>query len=510
MSQLVREHQPCPCGNSSDAYAVYSDGHGFCFSCGKDFQVETAEVTRPVDGVFTYEYLPRRGITKATHEFFNVKTQIDKDGKPVSVGYVYPNGAAQYKYLDRKDFRSSGPISQAGGWARDKFAPGSAKAITITEGNDDAMSAWQMLGKYPVYAVKSATSGVSDVRRDFDYLNSFGKIYLALDNDGPGQKCASDIAACFDFNKVYHVKFGPFKDATEFNEQGKIQEFKNAWFGAGRFLPEGVISSFEDMDAVIDNANVDKGHPWPFAMLNQLTDGMKRGRSYLLTGLEGIGKTEFFHAVEYHLCKTDPDANIAVIHLEEPTDENLKKLAGYELRAPTVFEDCTISPTEIKAAYRKAIGRPDRVHIYNHFGSDDPDILLAKIRFFAAACKCKYVFLDNITITATGRQQDDERKELDYLSTQLEMMTKALKFVLVAISHENDNEQTRGSRNISKVFDVWINMKRDIKNENPYARNIQYLTLVKGRGCRGTGPAGRLFYDEATATLGELTEDVPA
>lgn len=459
---------------------------------------------------YTYEYLARRGIAKATHEFFDVKSQINAEGKPVSVAYTYPNGAAQVRFLETKDFRSKGEISQAGGWAKDKFAPGSAKAITITEGNDDAMSAWQMLGKYPVYAVKSASTGLSDVRRDFDYLNSFEKIYLALDNDEPGQKCAAEIAACFDFNKVYHVKFGPYKDATSFLEAGKTKEFQSAWYGAGRFLPEGVISTFEEFDAVIDNAKNDAGHPWPFETLNTLTDGMKRGRSYLLTGLEGIGKTEFFHAVEYDLCKSDPDANIAIIHLEEPTDENLKKLAGYELRVPTVFDNSTVSPEEIKSAYRKVIGRPDRVHIYNHFGSDDPDILLAKIRFFVAACRCKYVFLDNITITATGRVQDDERKELDYLSTQLEMMVKNLKFVLVAISHENDNEQTRGSRNISKVFDVWINMKRDIKNENAYARNIQYLTLVKGRGCRGTGPAGRLFYDEATATLSELTQEVPA
>ena len=25
-------HQACPCGNSSDAFALYPDGHGFCFS----------------------------------------------------------------------------------------------------------------------------------------------------------------------------------------------------------------------------------------------------------------------------------------------------------------------------------------------------------------------------------------------------------------------------------------------------------------------------------------------
>jgi hypothetical protein len=35
-SDLVESGLPCPmpgCG-SSDAYATYSDGHGYCFSCG--------------------------------------------------------------------------------------------------------------------------------------------------------------------------------------------------------------------------------------------------------------------------------------------------------------------------------------------------------------------------------------------------------------------------------------------------------------------------------------------
>ncbi|HEY6018530.1 MAG TPA: DnaB-like helicase C-terminal domain-containing protein, partial [Candidatus Paceibacterota bacterium] len=391
---------------------------------------------------FTYEYIARRSISKETHEFFNVKARINSEGKPTAVEYVYPNGAIQVRRLDKKDFFSvSGPdvpsMSEASGWAKDKFPAGSAKAITIFEGADDAMSGYEMLGKYPVYSVRSASSALRDVRTDYDYLNSFEKIYLALDSDEPGQKAAAEIAAVFEFNKVYHVKLAPYKDATDFHEAGKTQEFRNCWFNAARFLPEGVVSSFSEIDAILDNAANEPGHPWPFKTLNYLTDGIKRGRAYLLSGLEGIGKTEFFHAVEYDLAKTDPGANIAIIHLEEPTDENIRKLVGYELRTPTTFADCSIPVEEIKATYRKVAGRDDRIHFYNHYGTDDPDVLLAKIRFFVAACQCKYVFFDNITITATGRMQDDERKELDYFSTKLEMLVKQLKFALIAISHEN-------------------------------------------------------------------------
>lgn len=518
-SKAVAIHQPCPdiCGQSSDAYSLYDDGHGYCHSCGRLFPAESAqkgtrtvEATTPLPQNFTLEYQPRRGLTKETHEFFRAKTRVAPDGQPVAVEYPFANGAKQVRRLSEKAFFAEGPISQASGWAIDRFTPGQSKSITITEGMDDAMSVWQMLGKYPVYAVKSASSALKDVRADYEALNAYERIYLCLDNDEPGQKATREIASVFGFNKVYHVKLAPHKDANDFLKAGKLTEFKNAWYNATRFLPEGVVSSFSEIDAILDNANKEPGHPWPFKTLNYLTDGIKRGRSYLLSGLEGIGKTEFFHAVEYHLAVSDPDANIGIIHLEEPTDENIKKLVSYKLKVPVLFNDSGVSNEEVKATYRSIAGREDRLHIYNHFGSDEPDILLSKIRFLVAAAGCKYIFLDNITIIATGRTQEDERKELDYLSTQLEMMVKELKFALIFISHENDSLGTRGSKNISKVCDVWINMTRDIKAEDEHTRNIQSLTIFKGRGCRGTGPAGRLFYDPATATLADYSEELPA
>lgn len=457
----------------------------------------------------TFEFLPRRGITKETHEFFNVRTRIGPDGQPLVVEYRWSNGAVQYRWIGEKKFRVQGPYSEAGGWGRDFFPAGSAKMITITEGLDDAMAAWQMLGRHPVYAVKSVATAVSDCKKDFDYLNSFERIYLTLDSDKPGQDASKKIAKLFDFNKVYHVKLAPLKDACEYLEQGKEKEFKNVWWNSSRFLPEGIISSWEQIDEVIDKENSEAGLPWPFKRLQYLTGGIKPSTTYLITGLEGIGKTEFFHAIEYHLAVTDPDANIGIIHIEERQSDNIKKLVGYHIRKPILLEEYAIPPEEVKRLYREVSRRPDRLHFYKHFGSNDPEVILTVIRCMAAAVKCKYIFLDNITMVVTGLNTEDERKELDYISTRLEMMVKELGFTLFLISHENDLEQTRGSRNISKVADVWINMKRDIKEANEFKRNSLYLTLNKGRGCRGTGPAGVLYYNPDRGVLEELEDELP-
>ena len=55
---------------------------------------------------YTTEYLPRRGITKETHEFFKVKTRVDPDGVPVAVEDPYANGSIQVRHLDEKQFYS--------------------------------------------------------------------------------------------------------------------------------------------------------------------------------------------------------------------------------------------------------------------------------------------------------------------------------------------------------------------------------------------------------------------
>lgn len=508
MSEWAEVHLPCPdtvnCG-SSDAYCIHQDGHGFCFSCNKPFNKEKKEI--PLNEC-TYEYLPRRGISKETHEFFNVKTQVGPDGKPTSVAYTYPKGAVQVRNLEPKGFYSVGKISEEGGWGPQFFPAGSSKAITITEGNDDAMSAWEMLGKYPVYSVKSVPSALSDVRRDYDYLNSFDKIYLALDSDEPGQRAAKEISSVFGFNKVYLVKL-TLKDPHEYLEQKKQQEFKNAWFAARKLLPDTIESSFKRLKEAFFATKKTERHPWPFPSIQRMTGGIEVHRQYLLTGLEGIGKTEFLTQTIAHLAKTDPDANIGIVYLEAPNEETITMLAGKELKLPVHLEESPVSKDEVWAAYERLAQKDDRLHLFKHFGSEDSDVLLGNIRFLVAACGCKYIFFDNYQIAVSGRGTEHEREQLDYLSTRMEMLVKELPFSLIAISHENDNELTRGSRNLSKTCDVWINMKRDIKNENEYARNIQYLTIFKNRQAGKTGPAGRLIYDQATASLTELTEELP-
>jgi twinkle protein len=486
---------------------VFSDGHSFCFA-GHGIIEKGNQSFVETDG-FTYQFVPWRGLTEDTMKFFDVKSKVrDSDGAPLALGFKWPNGRTQVRSRLEKAFIMQGEKTTETGnlFGMDKFS-GGGKALTITEGALDAMAVFQMQGsKYPAVSVSSASSAVSDCKRDYEYIDSFERIYLCFDNDEPGQKASAEVASLFDFNKVYVVKLS-LNDPNQYltDPKGDPAKFIKEWWNAKRYVPEGIISSFSEIDDIIDNDGMKPSIPYPFERLQSMTYGIRSGEIVLLKALEGIGKTEIFRAFEYNILK-NTDANVGIIHLEEGKARMIKGLVGYELKQPIHLPDRQIPKDEIKKAYRELVGRDDRVHYYTHFGSDDPNIILSTIRFLVAVCGCKYVFLDHITMVVTGLAGEDERKALDYISTRLAMMVEELDFTLFMISHVNDQGQTRGSRNITKVADLVIDLWRDKVADDEEERNTTLMTVEKNRFAGRSGSAGKLLFDPETYTLGEALE----
>lgn len=458
---------------------------------------------------YSFEYLPWRGVTSETFKFYDVKTKVTPEGIPVALGFRYGNGRTKVRLLAKKDFRTVGTLASDKGFlfGSDKFPPGSAKAITITEGELDACSVYQLLGsKYPCVSVSGASTARSDCTKDWDYLNSFDRIYICFDNDAPGQRATQEVASLFDFNKVYHVKLTR-KDANEYLVAGATKDFLGTWYASKRFLPEGIISQYSEIERIIDEETKKESVSYPFQKLQSMTYGIRTGEVVLIKAPEKIGKTEFIRAIEYHLLKTT-DANIGVVHLEEGKSRMIKGLAGYELGVPCHLPDSGVSNEDIKKAFKTATGRDERLHIYTHFDSDDPDTIINTIRFMAGPCGCRYIFLDHLSQLVSGLEDGDERKTLDYISTKLCQMVEDLDFTLFVISHVNDDGKTRGSRYIAKVADLVLSLSRDILNPSEEIRNTTSITCEGNRFGSITGPAGELWFDFGTFKLTEKKESL--
>jgi twinkle protein len=499
MSEIIELHQPCPDCGSSDARCTYADGHSYCFSC----LTYTPSAQALMTG-FTFEYLPWRGISADTFRLFDAKTKVDADGKPVSIGFQYGD-TYKVRTLDKKGFYwsyLSGNQQRGTLYARDRWNASPRRTIVVTEGELDALSFYEVL-RSPVVSVKSASTAGTDAGLERSWLNEFERIYLAFDGDEAGRRAAAAVAKLFDPNKVFDIRFpgGTRKDANDYLRAGERDELAQLFANAKRYLPEQIVSGFSEFEKIIHEVpKTGVSYPWP--TLNYMTYGIRTAESVLITAQEGVGKTEVMHSILHSLLTETKDA-VGSIFLEEPKKRLLQAIAGIDLKRPVHLPDSGVSDGETFEALRRVVQTDDRLHVYSHFGSDDPEVILDTIRFLVSARLCRYILLDHITMVVSGLGGDNERRALDYLSTRLEMMVKELDFALIVVSHVNDEGLTRGSRNISKIADMRIDLARDIKSADPVVRRTTHLTISKNRFCGRTGPAGTLLFNPETYTLSE-------
>lgn len=498
--------EPCPTcraegrDTSGDNLVVYDDGHKYCFACSTYVPTHG----RFEDLSYTYEHIPWRGISKETMRFYGVKTKIDAEGQPLAVGFKYPNGAYKVRQFAEKGFHwtDSGDPSKAGLFGIDKFPDGSHKTITITEGELDALSLYQVL-RTPVVSIRSSSSGKLDAAICRSRLNSFERIYLAFDGDGPGRDAAASVAKLFDYNKVYDVRFpgGERKDANDYLRAGAEDELRQLWHNAKKFLPDNISSSLSDFKKELFLPRP-VGVPYPWPTINSMTYGLRPREVVLITAQEGVGKTEVSHTLLHQLLK-ETDDNVGAIFLEESKQRLLQAVTGIELKKPIHLPDHGCSDAEIEQALDRVVRRDDRLHVYSHFGSDDADVLLDQIRFLVSARGCRWVVFDLISLAVSGLSGDREEKALSYLSGRLALSTQELDYGLIEVSHVNDYGQTRGSRMIGKDCHVRIDLTRDVTADDDRLRRTTKMMLAKNRPTSRTGFAGNLLFDPLSYTLSE-------
>lgn len=499
----VKTGAACPCGKSSDAYALDDKGNGYCFSggCAKPFFRNEEAEEFDKDNV-VLEAWPHRGLTAKTFDTFGVKTKI-YEGMPLETAFFYPNGAIKIRNQAEKKFRSHGDMSNATLFGRNVFDKGSKRVITITEGEYDALSVYQMMPNETVaVSVRSSSSAYQDCRKEYEYINAFEKIIINFDNDEAGQLAAKRVASLFDFKKVFNLVLVKHKDANKYLEEGDEAEYGKAWRGVKRYTPDNILSTMNEFRKALQEKRGERLATYPFEILNSMLYGFHRGEVVVIKAQEGMGKTEVFRALENHILKTTKHP-IGLIHLEEDNGTTLRAMAGYFSEQPVLSPEAPAEDEEILKILEGIVGEDEgRFVLHSSFDVEDEDAFIDNVRFMVAACGAQIIFFDHISWLATGGSEkgDDERKRLDRIAQRLKLLAKELGFCLVMISHVNDDGLTRGSRYITKVANTVINIFRD--KLNPVERLKTLFTVEKARliGAK-EGPAGYALYDEEKLML---------
>jgi len=524
-SKLIK-HTSCDKCGSSDGNALYEDGSSWCFVCETYDKPNTGEKVvsiqtnhqvsnRPLSMGQT-QALHDRKVSEATCRFYGVTVD---NGKQI---YPYHNQSGQQvankvRHPD-KDFHAEGAMSQASLFGQHLFQQG-GKYLTITEGEVDALSAYEMMGsKWAVVSVRNgAQSAVRDIKEQFEYCNQYENIVLCFDNDEHGRKASEAVAQIFEPNKCKIMSM-KLKDANEYIKANKREEFNKLFWEARPYTPAGIIN-LKNYEGLYDKDNKETVK-YPYNGLNEMLYGMRTGELVTFTAGTGAGKSSIIRELEHHLLN-NTDSNIGIISLEENVKQTIFHLMSVEASKRLYIEEVrdTISQEQL-AQYEQATVGTGRVFAFDHFGSIQTDEILARVRYMIKALDCRYIIIDHLSILVSGLDGDDERRNIDKMMTALRSLVEETQCCMLLVSHlrrangDKGQEQgvqislsmLRGSHSIAQLSDAVIAMERDQQASDPIVANTTTVRVLKNRYAGETGVGAYLLYDRETGRMQEIDD----
>jgi len=522
-SELVGKG-PCDKCGSSDARAIYSDGHSYCFVCspadawqpGDGQPATTARHRKPMakDLIQGGEYraLVTRKISEETCRKFGYKVTTLSDGRTVQVAPYYTDGqltGQKVRPAEKDDMFSAGSI-KGELFGQQLWSQGGRK-IVVTEGEIDCMSVSQVQGnKWPVVSVPNGAAGAPKaLARNVEWLSSFGEVILMFDMDSDGKKAAAACAALFPPGKVKIAQL-PHKDPNECLQKGDTQAIISAIFNSQPYRPDGLLH-IRDIAAQAKMPPV-PGIDWAWPTMTAWTYGRRETECYGFGAGTGVGKTDLFtQQIEFDVNTLKK--KVGLFYLEQNPVETLWRLAGKMKGKAFHVDDGTWTLQERSDAIDE-LASHDLITLYQSFGRCEWDTIKGHIRFLAVSEGIKHFYLDHLTALADPA---NERESLEIVMEEMASMANELRLIFHYVSHLSTPEgksHEEGGRVLSKHFKgaraiaFWshfmFGLERNKLADDPEERTVATLRCIKDRMTgRADGETLRLKYDRTTCRLNE-------
>ena len=515
------KHGPCSSCGSSDAKAIYSDSHTVCFACdayehGDGSSVNTNKTrARPLEMTGTIAAIQDRRISMETCKRYGVTVESGADGGISKHHYPYHSQegttvvGTKVRNVATKDFYATGDLGTAGLFGQQSFASG-GKYITITEGEIDAMAAYEMNGGFPAVSIRSgANSAVKDIKASLEYLETFDNVVICFDNDEAGIKAANDVLPLFSPRKA-KVCTLPLKDAGDMLKANKVREFTKCFWDAKAFKPEGVVSLGDsDVWDKFLKRGTEEVTPLPasFGSLNAMMNGgIAAGEVTVIGALTSIGKTTMVYNL-VHGMYTESAKKIGCVFLEADVGETVEKLLSVYMG--TNIADVPNENRDYNLYHEKydEMAQSDKLHILDHQGALEADELFAKMQYLVKGLDCDVIILDPLQAAVTS----NENGTIDAFMDKCLKLAKNTGVSIIIVSHmrkphakdahDVGEYDLKGSGSINQIAFNTILLSRDKMTDDDYARNCTQVQLVKCRRTGRTGVAGWLFYESNTSRL---------
>ncbi len=241
-------------------------------------------------------WFEKRGIGKDVVEAFRVGQMNHAKKGPVIVFPYFREGElvfVKYRPLhDKKDMWTSKDSEPClFGWDQ---MPETARALVIVEGELDVM-AFYCAGICAVSVPRGGGDGDKQdgwIDAEWDRLQLFDTIYLALDQDEQGYKATEHIARRLGQHRCFVVNFGEYKDANEALLGGVDL---SSLFGQAKTIDPAELHSassyLDEVFAYFQNGQEIGGISLPWAKTHT-TVGLRNGETTIWAGINGHGKSQ--------------------------------------------------------------------------------------------------------------------------------------------------------------------------------------------------------------------------
>lgn len=288
------------------------------------------------------------GIVSGTKWFRKVDTELPCFGFP----YVYEGNttAIKWRTTDKKEVGMTQDGAAKIFYGLNHLSE-NAKQLIITEGELDAL-AYATVG---VENVLSVPNGAPDKKPDENYvldaekdqvkfaylwhskelIEKADKIYLSTDGDLPGDYLAEELARRIGKAKCWRVTYPEgCKDANDVLIQHGEDALRECVAKAAPWPISGLNGANHYRDKVLDlyRNGPAKGVGIDLREVDEIVKWVP-GEFYLVTGIPGMGKSEFIDYVTFRTASWH-NWNWAYCSFENPTHDHLSKLARKYVRKP--------------------------------------------------------------------------------------------------------------------------------------------------------------------------------
>lgn len=456
-----------------------------------------------------------RGINPETYEFWSYRRGTASGGELCHVANHYKDGqlSGQKLRFPGKKFSVKGKMdSLYGRWLWSK----GGKMVVVTEGELDALSVSQVQNnKWPVVSIANgAQAAPKAFKESIDWLEAFDSVVIMFDNDEPGREAALACAKILSPGKA-KIATLPLKDANDMLVAGRDRELMSAIWNAAPYRPDGIVALSDIIDKALKPT--ERGLDWFLPTLTALTFGRRRGETYFLGAGTGVGKTDWLtQSIAFDLVVLGQ--NVGVLFLEQGVVETGVRIAGKYAGRRFHVPDGAWTAEELKTALTD-VEQNGKLYLYDNFGACEWNVIKERITYMAQAQGCSMIYLDHLTALAAAAE--DERTELERITSEIAMLAKRLSICIHVVSHLATPEsgsheegarvtirQFKGSRAIGFWAHFMFGLERNQQAENEEDRQVTTFRILKDRYTgQSTGKTIELAYDHSNGLISECVRE---